>query len=216
MFRVRFPFEGQVLVHKRYKGTSVTAALEKLQPGVHRVAHDMDLDVDFVTGPGACVVYLWDKDIINPQWKDIAKRVQAALTYPNPTVYAVAAPSTQPNLQHVRNNITCRFRLPVIFVATPEDLALYLIGAVKCAVRPPIKSSRQDLNLNLLTAIRLLPGVGEKRSMQLMHSFPSLQSLQQASKDELREMLGANGTKLWKMLHGKTPAYLFKASKQQT
>ena len=107
----------QVLVNGKYKGAGVIKGLEKAKADF-RIAQDMDLDVDFITGAGRCAVYFSPEDLgPSLDWKAVTQRVKAAIKYSHPTIYLAAVPTTQKHLEELRNNLTCRYRVPVIFVS---------------------------------------------------------------------------------------------------
>ncbi len=90
-------------------------------------------------------------------------------------------------------SILLKYKVPIIYTKNAEDTAKF-IGVLSRKVEKEVSLNVTKRNLNkneqLQFIIESFPGIGPKKSKELLKKFKTIKELTNASLDELKEMLG--------------------------
>lgn len=197
---------GHILVSLNWRETLLAQLLSK---HTHILLSDGLGVVDFFPSRDAAVIFISEADLISGNgYKRRVVRFRQANTSSRGIVIAQNTPLTRDSFCQLQKFVCIELGLPVLPVQTIEEVAQLLASMVTCETKMnsnPFRVKPKTANnpdASLLTTVTLIPGLGDKRSRQLLEHFGSLQELANATKESLEKVVGpATALSVYKFFH---------------
>jgi len=192
---------GNILVNRKWSSSALAAGLAK----VFTLRYDTNLDVvDFQPASNVLVLYLTEADIVSGT-EDLARKLSqlGELCHCNTKISItwlyLLSELTGQYFQEFQQKIVVETSNTIIPISSQDQVGQVLQQLQLASHRAnPFKSSKKVINRShrlhkdILHAVIKLPGMGEKKSRNLLEKFDSIQKISVGSQQELSGVLGAN------------------------
>ncbi|XP_031552430.1 Fanconi anemia core complex-associated protein 24-like [Actinia tenebrosa] len=183
---------GHVLVNEKWHGSDIVRAIQEQHV---KVLYDDSMGMaDFYASNDIAIVYLTEADLIGGlDYK--AKILKISKTAPKVLVISERTPLSEQYFTGLQKFVVIERSLVLLPMTSNVEAAKIIAQMVKLEYKPQdnpyrIKLKPQPVDKALLNTVQAIPGLGEKKALELLKKFKSIEDLSKAKIEEMSPIIG--------------------------